>query len=115
MDSSSIIRKTAADMRLPPNLANYAGERQVFAWDRIRGELDGLPGGGLNIAHEAVERQAWGPLRDKTAFRFLARGVPARDVRFGELSVLTSRFANMLEGLGIGRGERVFVLAGRIP
>jgi acetyl-CoA synthetase len=115
MDSSSIIRKTAADMRLPPNLANYAGERQVFAWDRIRGELDGLPGGGLNIAHEAVERQARGRLRDKTAFRFLARGVPARDVRFGELSVLTSRFANMLEGLGIGRGERVFVLAGRIP
>ena len=115
MDSSSIIRKTAADLRLPPNFSNYQGERQVFAWDRVRAELSGLPGGGVNICHEAVERHARGDLRDKTAFRFLARGVAARDVSFGELSVLTRRFANVLAGLGVGRGERVFVLAGRIP
>jgi len=115
MDSSSVIRKTATDMRLPPNFADYAGERQIFAWDRVRGELGGLSGGGLNIAHVAVERQAGGPLRDKTAFRFLSRGKPARDVSFGELSVLTSRFANVLKDLGIAKGERVFVLAGRIP
>jgi acetyl-CoA synthetase len=114
MDSSSIIRKTAADLRLPPNLADYEGERRGFAWDRVRGELGGLPGGGLNIAHEAVERQANGPLGDKAAFRFLS-GVVARDVSFGELSRLTSRFANVLKGLGIGKGDRVFVLAGRIP
>ncbi|MDP2795004.1 MAG: acetate--CoA ligase [Sulfurisoma sp.] len=115
MDSSSVIRKTAADLRLSPNLADYAGERRAFAWDRARAELIGLPGGGLNIAHEAVERHANGPLRDKTAFRFLARGIPARDVSFGELSRLASRFANVLRQLGIGKGERVFVLAGRIP
>ncbi|MDP1653763.1 MAG: AMP-binding protein, partial [Rhodocyclaceae bacterium] len=115
MGISSVIRKTAADLRVAPNFADYAGECRAFAWDRARAELSGLLGGGLNIAHEAVERHAAGSLRDKIAFRFLSRSDPARDVSFGELSQLTGRFANVLKQLGIGRGERVFVLAGRIP
>ncbi len=117
MDSSSIIRKTAADQRVTPNFLDYAAERQRFSWGAVGRELQGVAqaGGGINIAAEAVERHASGALRDKTAFRFLSRGKPARDVSFGELSRLTSRFANVLSQLGIDRGERVFVLAGRIP
>ena len=115
MDAASIIRKTAADQRMKPNFVDYAGERQAFSWDAVRAQLAGLPGGGLNIAAEAVERHAAGALRGKPAFRFLSRGKPARDVSFGELSQLTGRFANVLSRLGIAKGERVFVLAGRIP
>ena len=115
MDSTSIIHKTGADWRVAPRFSDYAGERAAFTWDRIRARLAGLPGGGVNIAHEAVERHAAGWLRDKPAFRFLARGCAPRDLSYGELSRLTNRFANMLAGLGVQRGERVFVLAGRIP
>ena len=115
MDSSSIIRKTAADLRLTPNFTDYAGERQAFSWDAVRGQLAGTARGGINITAEAVERQAAGALRDKIAFRFLSRGKPAREISFGELSVLASRFANVLDKLGIARGERIFILAGRIP
>ncbi|MCX7148720.1 MAG: acetate--CoA ligase [Rhodocyclales bacterium] len=116
MDASSIIRKTSADQRVTPNFLDYAGERQRFSWEAVGRELRGLAGaGGVNITAEAVERHAAGARRDKTAFRFLSRGKAARDVSFGELSQLTSRFANVLSRLGIGRGERVFVLAGRVP
>jgi len=115
MDSSSIIRKTAADLRLTPNFTDYAGQRAAFSWAAIRTQLAGTPGGGINITAEAVERQAAGALRDKIAFRFLSRGKPAREISFGELSVLASRFANVLDKLGIARGERIFILAGRIP
>ncbi|MDP1607618.1 MAG: acetate--CoA ligase [Rhodocyclaceae bacterium] len=115
MDSLSVIRKTGADLRVAPNFADYAGECRAFTWDRARAGLSGLPGGGINIAHEAVERHAAGFLRDKAAFRFLSRNAPARDVSFGELSTLAGRFANVLGQLGIAKGERVFVLAGRIP
>ncbi|KAF0164098.1 MAG: acetyl-CoA synthetase [Rhodocyclaceae bacterium] len=115
MDSSSIIRKTAADLRLTPNFTDYAGERQAFSWDTVRGQLAGTAGCGINITAEAVERHAAGALCDKTAFRFLSRGKPAREVSFGDLSRLTSRFANVLAKLGIAKGERIFVLAGRIP
>ncbi|MCM2306085.1 MAG: acetate--CoA ligase [Sulfuritalea sp.] len=115
MDTSPIIRKTAADLRVAPNFADYDGERRRFSWESVGRELAGQPGGTLNIAWQAVDRHATGALRDKTAFRFRARGRPPRDVGFGELARLSSRFANVLAGLGIARGERVFVLAGRIP
>ena len=34
---------------------------------------------------------------------------------YGELSRLTNRFANVLRSLGIGKGDRLFMLSGRIP
>jgi len=114
VDRPTIIRKTATDLRLPPNLTDYAATRAAFSWDAVRAELAGLPGGGLNIAHETVERHAQGARRDKIAFRFLGANT-SRDIRYGELSRLTSRFANVLKTLGVGKDERLFLLSGRIP
>ena len=115
MDSSSIIRKTAADLRLAPNLADYEGERRDFSWEAMRRELGGPSAGGVNIAWAAVDRHAVGFLASKTAFSFLARGKPPRAVSYGELSALSNRFCNVLRGLGVGKGERLFILAGRMP
>ena len=99
-----------------PNLEDYAAACAAFSWEQARARLDGLPGGkGLNIAHECVDRHADGPLRDKTAIRWLGCGGERRDISYGELAVQTSRFAHALEELGVQRGERVFALTGRIP
>ncbi|MDY0046792.1 MAG: acetate--CoA ligase [Thauera propionica] len=114
MQRSGIIHKTPADLAVAPNLADHAATCAAFSWETARQALAGLPGGGLNIAYEAVERHAQGPLHDRTAFRFLG-DESVRDVSFGELARLTSRFANVLRALGVQRGERVFVLTGRIP
>ena len=114
MERPSIIRKTVADLTVTPNLVDYAAARAAFSWSAARGELAGLPGGGLNIAYEAVERHALGARRDHVAFRFLGDAEP-RDVTFGELSLLSNRFANVLRELGVAKGERLFVLTGRIP
>ena len=38
-----------------------------------------------------------------------------RDFTYRDLALETSRFANVLAGLGVQAGERVFILAGRIP
>jgi acetyl-CoA synthetase len=111
-----IIRKSRATGGAEPNLADYEQARASFRWKEARAQLDGLPDGrGLNIAHEAVDRHARGALADKVAIRWLAASGPARDITYAELGELTSRFANALEGLGVGEGERVFVMASRIP
>jgi len=110
----SIIRKGSAANQVLPNWTDYDALRAAFSWTAARAELAGLPQGGLNIAYEAVERHANGPARDKPAFRFLGAG-DSRDLSYLALSRLTNRFANVLRSLGVGRGERVFVLAGRIP
>ena len=114
MDAAAIIHKTEADLKRPPNLVDWAAERQNFSWEAVRARL-AQPDGGVNLAWQTVDRQAAGDLRDKVAFRFLSRNAPALDLSFAELARRVARFANVLRALGVARGERVFVLAGRIP
>ncbi|MEA5456831.1 acetate--CoA ligase [Sinomonas sp. JGH33] len=109
------IRKDARILRVHPNLADYESERAAFTWESARAMLSGLPGGGLNIAHEAVGRHAAGPLADHDALRFVGSDGTIRALTYRQISELAARFAGVLRGLGVGRGERVFSLAGRIP
>jgi acetyl-CoA synthetase len=97
-----------------PNMVDYATERATFSWAEARRALDGLPDeGGLNIAHEAVDRHASGPRRDQVALRCRDRKGVLIDVTYGELAERSSRFADVLNGLGVQAGERVFVLLPR--
>ena len=110
------IHKSLSELAVPPNLIDYERAYADFSWETVRHAIDGLPAGqGLNLAHEAVDRHAAGPLRDKLALRCLGKSSEVRDFTYGELSEQSNRFANVLRRLGIGKGDRVFVLAGRIP
>ncbi len=97
------------------NLQSYADARASFSWAVARGELDGLPGGGLNIAYEAVDRHVVHGKSGHPALRWLGKDSATRDFTYGELAREIGRFANVLKSLGIGKGDRVFALAGRIP
>ena len=115
MERPRLIRKGPDDLRVAPNLADYEAERRAFSWQAAAARLQGLPGGGLNIACEAVDRHALGPRRDRVALRFVPAAGPAFDLSYGALARLVDRFVNVLRGLGVGKGDRLFVLAGRIP
>ena len=110
------ITKSPKDWLVRPNLADYGRACGEFAWGQARRELDGLPGGrGLNIAHEAVDRHATGPRPDRLALRWLGKRGEIQDHSYVGLHVLTNRFANVLRSLGVGAGDRVYTLTGRIP
>ncbi|WP_319524775.1 acetate--CoA ligase [uncultured Desulfosarcina sp.] len=110
------IRKHPESYPQRPNLMNYEKIRSTFSWGTIRGELDGLPEGrGLNIAHEAVDRHADGERKDRVALQWLGRDGASRAITYYDLKAQTSRFANLLDQLGIGKGDTVCTLAGRIP
>ena len=87
----------------------------MFTWEAARAALQGLPGGGINIAFEAVDRHAAGSLHDRTALRFVSCSAAPIELSYGELARQTHRFAQVLRGLGVGKGARLFVLAGRTP
>jgi acetyl-CoA synthetase len=111
-----MIVKSRRNLRLVPNLDDYEKACADFSWSKARLELDGLPDGkGLNIAHEAVERHAAGPLSNHVAIRWLGKSGETRDYTFAELQHLSNRFANVLQQLSVTKGETVCVLAGRIP
>jgi acetyl-CoA synthetase len=100
---------------VPPNLLDYDTACRSFSWSAARASLDGLPGGGINIAHEAVDRHARGPRSRRVAIRWLGRDGTRRDLTYGALGALTNQFANVLRTLGIGPGDVVASLAGRLP
>jgi len=113
---STAILKPRSGWRVLPNLTDYDQARAAFSWEAARRGLDGLPGGaGLNIAHEAVDRHASGPRATRVALRVLPRDGGARDFTYADLRRLTNRFANVLQRLGVGRGEVVASVAGRVP
>jgi len=110
------IQKHPESMKKVPNLLDYDATCAGFSWSAILAELQGLPeNGGLNIAHEAVDRHAEGPLSDRVALQWLGSEGATLAITYAELKSQTNRFANILQALGIGKGDTVSVLAGRIP
>ena len=102
------IHKQLGSSRVEPNLPDLDAGRRSFTWASERAALDGLPGGGLNIAHEASTATPGarpGPGGDP-----LAAGATGdrREISLPASSTTaTNRFANVLPSLGVAPGERV--------
>ncbi|UKA74659.1 acetate--CoA ligase [Arthrobacter sp. FW306-07-I] len=110
------ITKDVAALPVQPNMLDYDAARRDFTWDQARRALAGLPGGrGLNIAYEAVDRHVAEGRGGREALRFVKADGGTRSLSYGHLSERSGRFAAVLQGLGVGRGERVFSLLGRSP
>ena len=97
------------------NLQNYDEFSRNFSWADARALLDGLPGGGLNIAYEAVDRHVLAGRGGKVALRCIGRDDRISDLTYAELFKETNRFANVLAAAGIGKVDCVFALLGRVP
>jgi acetyl-CoA synthetase len=106
----------SAKNNIEHHLSDYEKVQASFSWDEIAKELNGLPAGkGLNIAYEAIDRHSQTDLKDTVALRFIRKERSFQDLSYGELQKRTSKFANVLQNLGVKKGERVFSFAGRIP
>jgi len=97
------------------NLVDYEKFVQAFSWKDARSLLDGLPGGGINIAYEAIDRHVKAGRGEKLALRWTGRDNSVRDYTYAALGAAANRFANVLVQNGIGKGDRVFSLLGRVP
>ena len=84
-------------------------------WDAARARLEGLPGGGLNIAHEAVDRHVAAGHGAQPALIWLGREGERQVLTYADLAANAARFAHVLRAHGIGPGERMFLLSGRVP
>jgi acetyl-CoA synthetase len=110
--------RAAADA--PGFWARQAGALDWFtAWDTVL-EWD-LPfarwfdGGTLNVSYNCLDRHVAAGRGDKVAFHWEGEPGDTRTVTYGQLLTDVSRFANVLRGLGVGRGDRVAVYMPMIP
>ncbi|MBN2870050.1 MAG: acetate--CoA ligase [Campylobacterales bacterium] len=109
------IEKDPGEFSLTPNLKDYEAERQTFAWERVAESFEGLPSGGLNIAHEAIDRHANGERAEKRALVWLGENGEKREFTFVQMKRLSAQVANALASLGFGKGDRIFTLSTRLP
>ncbi|MDP2936710.1 MAG: AMP-binding protein, partial [Dehalococcoidia bacterium] len=103
------------DMLVKPNLKDYEAARREFEWESMRGSLSWLPRGGLNMAFEAIDRHCLTWRKNKVALYWLGKDGATEKYTFLDLKFLTNRFANVLRGIGVEKGDRVFIFLGRIP
>jgi acetyl-CoA synthetase len=83
-----------------------------FSWEEYRQRCDWDPSSSVNVGHEAVGRRG-----DSDEVAMYWRGADGAEERwtFAELDDEADRVANVLDSLGVGRGERVFTYLPRIP
>jgi acetyl-CoA synthetase len=111
-----IIAKPAAKaLPVTPNISDYEGQRASFKWEDVAKELDGLPGGGINIAYEAVDRHVAKGHGDRTAFIWVGKNGEEETYTFEDLMKLSNQWCSALRNLGVKKGDRVFVFLDRIP
>ncbi|MBW6505132.1 MAG: acetate--CoA ligase [Rhodobacteraceae bacterium] len=108
------IRKPAAERRKAA-MPDPDAARKGFSWQSAAVLLDGLPDGGLNIAHEALDRHVAAGHGGEIAIRWLGKDGARRDLSYAEMAAMAARFANVLAAQGLRRGDRVFALMGRTP
>ena len=109
------IKKNIESFLVQPNLIDYKQQYKDFKWVNVSKQFEGLPSGGLNIAHEAIDRHANGPLAEKIALLWLGQGGEKKTFSFKQMKQESAKFANILNTLGISKGERVFTLSTRLP
>ena len=113
-DRPSRISK-AVSFPVTPHLLDRRATCATFRWSDARRQLAGLPGGGLNIAAEAVERHALGSRAGHPAIVWLGADGARQSITYADLHRRGNCFANAISALGIKRGDRLFILAPRIP
>ncbi len=100
--------------------AEAAKELHWFApWTKV---LDWQPpqakwftGGKINLCYNAVDRHALGGRKDKLAVLWEGEPGEVRRLTFGELYLEVRKFANVLKGLGLKKGDRVAIYMGMTP
>jgi acetyl-CoA synthetase len=115
MPYETITKPVADQFKVRPNLYDYEAQRASFKWEDVATELDGLPGGGLNIAYEALDRHVAKGKGGKTAVLWEGKNGEQEAFSFEDMARMSNKWANVLRNLGVQKGDRVFVFLDRIP
>jgi acetyl-CoA synthetase len=72
-------------------------------------------GGTLNVSYNCLDRHVEAGNGDKVAYHWEGEPGDGRTITYADLFGEVQRFANVLKGLGVGRGDRVAIYMPMIP
>ncbi len=114
------IYETAAKDREGWWASQAEGLRWSSRWERV---LEWDPpharwfvGGTLNVADNCLDRHVEAGFGDQVAYHWVGEPVgESVDITYAQLLERVCRFANVLKGLGVGKGDRVAIYLPMIP
>jgi len=115
MSYAPIPKPPLSAFKVRPYLDDYEVMRRAFKWEDAAKGIDGLPGGGLNIAHECLDRHLKTPRRTKPALLWEDKDGRQERYTFQDLKRHADRVSQVLVSLGVRKGDRVFIFLERIP
>ena len=72
-------------------------------------------GGKLNVSHNCLDRHVEAGHGDKVAYHWEGEPGDTRTITYADLLAEVQRFANVLKGLGVAKGDRVAIYMPMIP
>ncbi len=85
----------------------------ILEWDLPFAEW--FVGGKLNVAHNCLDRHVAAGLGDRVAYHWEGEPGDTRTITYADLLDEVQRFANVLKGLGVAKGDRVAIYMPMIP
>src|ERR1041385_5913965 len=119
IQDDAVYREAAKD--LEGFWARLAGEKVEWMrkWDKT---LEWNPpwakwfiGGKLNVCANCLDRHVAAGHGDRVAYRWLGENDDERSLTYVDLHRDVQKFANVLKGLGVGKGDRVAVYMPMVP
>nr|MDQ3579406.1 AMP-binding protein [Actinomycetota bacterium] len=97
----------AVDWTKPPTRALDSSAAPLYRW---------FPDGELNTCHNALDRHVAAGRGDQTALIYDSPITQTQATfSYSELTELVARFAGVLVGLGVGKGDRVIIYMPMVP
>ncbi len=95
-------------------MKSYEETVRSFNWADVENQFSWASTGKVNMAYEAVDRHVQNGRGDKIALHY-SDNKRDESYSFAEMSRQSNRFANVLRGLGVDKGDRVFIFMPRTP
>lgn len=109
-----IMEKIKKILKKTPNLIDYQKIFSSFSWEDHFSDLPFFSDDKFNAGYAIIDWKIE-EKKDKTALFWENEQGSQASLTFGQLKILSDKFANVLQNLGIGKGDVVFSFLPRIP
>ncbi len=103
------------EFKVRPNLDNVKMLGSDFDWSQIIRELGLQNREEINQVHLCIDRHANSSRKNKIAICWEGKNGDTEQITYYQLASLTKKFANVLQSLGVNKGDRVFTFMERVP
>lgn len=111
MEYKDIIYKTPVKQ----GLISYENACKDFNWKNINECFEHFSDNGVNIAHEAIDRHADTSDKNRVALHWEDEDGTEKQFTFSDIKRQSDKLANVLRGLGVEKGDRIFLFLPKVP